>query len=90
MKPGWIAIDVDGKIPVSGRRAIESWLFFSFPVRHDDFEKSNNLEAANIQSGALSSIYVGKLAFDKSKKGGRVPRLYNLVSKSSSKCVCIA
>ena len=74
LKPGWMAIDVDGEIPVSGRCAIESWLF-SFPVCHEDFEMSNNLEAANIQSGALSSTYVGKFAFDKSKTGGRVSRL---------------
>ena len=73
-KPSWIAIDVDEKFP-SLRDAQSKVGFFSFPVRHDDFENSNNLEAANIQSGSLSSTYVGKLAFVRSKTGGRVSLL---------------
>lgn len=64
--------------------------FFALPVGHEDFEKSINLEAANIQSGALSSMYLGSLAFAKSKKAGRVSSLYKEVRASSSNCVCKA
>lgn len=71
LKLGWIAVDVDGKISISWR--LQSNVgFFSLPVRQEDFEKSSYLEAANMQSGALSSKYLGSFAFDKSKKAGRV------------------
>ena len=60
------------KFPSLGDVQSNVSFFFSLPVRQEDFEKSSNLEAANMQSGALSSKYLGSFAFDKSKKVGRV------------------